>query len=655
MSNMAYFTSKPAGKTPTGENFYMTPNGMRTDKQILDELSKAQWDNSGNPIEAYDRTSAAAFGMYPMTPYGQRAPSKSNAAPPASTGGSNRPLLEPGMAGMPGQDPSLSGQLDPTQHSTQQQQDPDWYTELVARQQADVDLQHRQAQAMPFDSGSDDQDWSGGGDWVGLGEGEDDGSGGVATDSGGSSGGDTNMVGGQDTNTQSGRANLRDQGYYVDSSGVYAPGAGDRVGNTFGGSQKGSNTADNGNRLPVIGGRPVSPSNGFTGPNTGYIMYRGDPQYQQFFGPGTPGYSSAPHPWAPGQEGSWNGSDPMNYTGSNPKSPDYQQAVASGSAQPSLAAFLQAHPTMASTGLSPKGPQRGPLPAPKPAPQQKKKQLFPLFGMGAGEGDMTDNPDDAMNQSADDTSQTQDDTSSWDPGASTSVPYDSSSSTGGDTSGGGGFGGGWWSNYSGSGDSNTIPWDQPQGGQPNNQDLWTMPSSAVDPGQNLPAGGQGQGAAGMPGFGNTIDDLSGARRCRSAPSLEDWESMGPFGQAALQYGLGTAGYNWAPYSEAMLAGLARHGPVGSEHRHERLHRAARHRARHAEHEPAAAGSLAAKRRTLRHLGRLPEPRAARVADGRATNDQREGVRSTGWQPQPNSSNKPRQPPPPRSWTRSRTR
>jgi hypothetical protein len=30
--------------------------------------------------------------------------------------------------------------------------------------------------------------------------------------------------------------------------------------------------------------------------------------------------------------------------------------------------------------------------------------------------------------------------------------------------------------------------------------------------------------------------------------------MGPFGQASLQYGLQSAGYDWAPYSEAMLAG-----------------------------------------------------------------------------------------------------
>lgn len=54
-------------------------------------------------------------------------------------------------------------------------------------------------------------------------------------------------------------------------------------------------------------------------------------------------------------------------------------------------------------------------------------------------------------------------------------------------------------------------------------------------------------------FGNTIDDLSGGAP-PSAPSLADWENMGPFGQAALRYGLESAGYNWAPYSEAMLQG-----------------------------------------------------------------------------------------------------
>jgi hypothetical protein len=54
-------------------------------------------------------------------------------------------------------------------------------------------------------------------------------------------------------------------------------------------------------------------------------------------------------------------------------------------------------------------------------------------------------------------------------------------------------------------------------------------------------------------FANTLDDLSSGAP-PTAPSLSDWENMGPFGQAALQYALQSAGYNWAPYSEAMLQG-----------------------------------------------------------------------------------------------------
>ncbi len=95
-----------------------------------------------------------------------------------------------------------------------------------------------------------------------------------------------------DTNSQAQRALLRAQGYYIDASGVYAPGSGARVSDTFSGAQASQNTAPSPTQLPVINGTPVSPSNGSTGPQTGAIMYRSDPLYSTYFGPGTPGYSS---------------------------------------------------------------------------------------------------------------------------------------------------------------------------------------------------------------------------------------------------------------------------------------------------------------------------------------------------------------------------
>jgi len=61
------------------------------------------------------------------------------------------------------------------------------------------------------------------------------------------------------------------------------------------------------------------------------------------------------------------------------------------------------------------------------------------------------------------------------------------------------------------------------------------------------------------GFANTIEDLSKGGPMPTAPSLSDWEQLGPFGHAGLRYGLETAGYNWAPYSEAMLAGWRQTG------------------------------------------------------------------------------------------------
>jgi hypothetical protein len=95
-----------------------------------------------------------------------------------------------------------------------------------------------------------------------------------------------------DMNSQSARADARKAGYYIDASGVYAPGSGQRVQNTFSGAQASQNTAPSATQIPIINGVPISPSNGSTGPQTGAIMYRSDPQYAQYFGAGTPGYSS---------------------------------------------------------------------------------------------------------------------------------------------------------------------------------------------------------------------------------------------------------------------------------------------------------------------------------------------------------------------------
>jgi len=88
------------------------------------------------------------------------------------------------------------------------------------------------------------------------------------------------------------RQAARDKGYYIDNSGVYAPGSGERVSDTWSGANAPRNEAPSPTRLPIVNGTPVSPSNGFTGVQTPAIMYRGDPLYSQYFGAGTPGYSS---------------------------------------------------------------------------------------------------------------------------------------------------------------------------------------------------------------------------------------------------------------------------------------------------------------------------------------------------------------------------
>src|SRR5579864_9130828 len=60
-----------------------------------------------------------------------------------------------------------------------------------------------------------------------------------------------------DTNQQSCRADLRNQGYYIDDSGVYAP-DGSRSGSTWSGGNQGKNTAPSGPYVPPasIGAAP---------------------------------------------------------------------------------------------------------------------------------------------------------------------------------------------------------------------------------------------------------------------------------------------------------------------------------------------------------------------------------------------------------------
>lgn len=102
------------------------------------------------------------------------------------------------------------------------------------------------------------------------------------------------IINGKDTNNQSDRADLRTQGYYIDNSGVYAPGGGQRVGDTWnagGGMANGqhqNNEAPNDVFLPIQNGTPMSPSNAQTydsrQPGVSYI---GDSNFSQLYGPGS--------------------------------------------------------------------------------------------------------------------------------------------------------------------------------------------------------------------------------------------------------------------------------------------------------------------------------------------------------------------------------
>lgn len=116
----------------------------------------------------------------------------------------------------------------------------------------------------------------------------------------------TNIVGGHDLDTQQGRADFRAGGGWVEGnaqggydyqapSGDTGHGGGGQhpsQGATFDTPGGVSSGPAQGPVLPLLNGHPVSPSNGFTGQQTPYIMYRGDPLYSQYFGPGTPGYQA---------------------------------------------------------------------------------------------------------------------------------------------------------------------------------------------------------------------------------------------------------------------------------------------------------------------------------------------------------------------------
>jgi hypothetical protein len=109
------------------------------------------------------------------------------------------------------------------------------------------------------------------------------------------------VINGLDTNDQSGRADLRKQGYFIDNSGVYAPGSGSnnssngkRVGDTWGASGGFANGAAQANEkpndvfLPLQNGTPMSPSNAKSYdvrmPGVSYI---GDSNFASLFGPGS--------------------------------------------------------------------------------------------------------------------------------------------------------------------------------------------------------------------------------------------------------------------------------------------------------------------------------------------------------------------------------
>lgn len=456
---------------------------------------------------------------------------------------------------------------------------------------------------------------SGGGDWnslVGTGDGEDDSSSGGESsgDSSGNSGGNSSSGGGGyqyaagannsgspennnggpgggsnggggglgDTNNQSVRADLRKQGYYIDDTGVYAPGAGERVQSTWSGSNNSRNRPDNGNRLPILGGNPISPSNGFTGPQTGFIMYQGDPLYQRFFGPGTAGYSAAPKPWAPGQQAQWDGRDPGNFLGQRPgpvaSGPSYFAGKTGADALNLKKPIVRGlEPIVRGLDLNPSKPKpkKGSgggdwsdvvgSGAGDPALESRAVGGPPnqwgdaagnhadnsLFGYGLGGGEGT-NP---FGRGQDDDMVTEtpgtetDDQTTQGPPLESDVPAETPDATGASAGSMGGYspwGLGDWGNW---GD-----W----GG-----DATTTSAAAQPPAAAAPTGGAAPATGGTGGFANNIDDLTLGNEMPAAPSLKDWEQLGPFGQTSLRYALESAGYNWAPYAEAMLAGWRQTG------------------------------------------------------------------------------------------------
>ena len=92
-----------------------------------------------------------------------------------------------------------------------------------------------------------------------------------------------------DTNNQSDRADLRKQGFYIDNSGVYGPGSGQRLGDTWSGANGGFNSAPTGPFLPILKGVPISPWAARTPdrPALPGELSASDPAFASLFGPGS--------------------------------------------------------------------------------------------------------------------------------------------------------------------------------------------------------------------------------------------------------------------------------------------------------------------------------------------------------------------------------
>jgi len=95
-----------------------------------------------------------------------------------------------------------------------------------------------------------------------------------------------------DTNNQSDRADLRKAGDYIDDSGVYSGGGGQRVGDTWSGANANKNVAPNNVFLPIKNGMPQSPWKAQTASPSEMAAQPGavpfsSPDFASLFGPGS--------------------------------------------------------------------------------------------------------------------------------------------------------------------------------------------------------------------------------------------------------------------------------------------------------------------------------------------------------------------------------